>query len=650
MQLLSLTLYNREGRTRTVEFRVGELNVVTGESKTGKSALLTIVEYCLGRDTLLVPVGPIADTVTWYSALWELGDGARAFVARPAPETGRASTSRAMLEFGGAELEPLPLGGLVANIDSAALREQLGRRIGIEENLRERAPGSLQAPLEANIGHAALLCLQTQSEIANQNLLFHRQAEDFMDQTLRDTIPYFLGAVPRDQALQRVQLREARRSLQRAEAALRTAEVAAGTIDVELQALWVEAFTVGLVTGDAPQLRAELASALTIARQATPQPPTAADDIANQDRRNALSADRDAAADALRRVLADRGLLLEQSRSAAGYESALRQQAGRLTSLELLSVSETDAEDTATCPACGQAIGDSDTPAADLHKHLADLRGQLTDLGTALPAQRGALARLNDQVAAERARLSAADAALAALTGADTASERTGGNAHDFTRGRIDAILTRVPPTDEVQLARLRNDQAAAERTVAALEVALADNSDAELLASRLFAVASGMTEYAEVLQLEHRGPNVRLSLERLTVVTDTDSGPTTLMRIGSAENWMGYHVVAHLALHRLFTAQNRPVPRLLMLDQPTQAYFPSDVAQRSGDMDNDADRIAVRRLFGLIRDVVVELAPDMQIIVCDHANLPEDWFQASVSHNWREGEKLIPADWLEDH
>ncbi|MBS2965381.1 DUF3732 domain-containing protein [Actinocrinis puniceicyclus] len=37
-----------------------------------------------------------------------------------------------------------------------------------------------------------------------------------------------------------------------------------------------------------------------------------------------------------------------------------------------------------------------------------------------------------------------------------------------------------------------------------------------------------------------------------------------------------------------------------------------------------------------------------MQIIVSDHANLSEPWFQNSVRHNWRDGEALIPASWIE--
>ncbi|WP_142211873.1 hypothetical protein [Streptomyces sp. SLBN-118] len=84
MQLLSVILYSTTGARRVLEFTPGALNVVTGESKTGKSALLDIVEYCLGRDTMQMPVGPITSTVSWYAALFDL-DGGRAFVARPAP-------------------------------------------------------------------------------------------------------------------------------------------------------------------------------------------------------------------------------------------------------------------------------------------------------------------------------------------------------------------------------------------------------------------------------------------------------------------------------------------------------------------------------------------------------------------------------------
>jgi hypothetical protein len=141
----------------------------------------------------------------------------------------------------------------------------------------------------------------------------------------------------------------------------------------------------------------------------------------------------------------------------------------------------------------------------------------------------------------------------------------------------------------------------------------------------------------------------VRLDINQLTVVTDTAEGPAPLWRIGSAENWIGAHLVTHLALHRYFVRNNRPVPRLIMLDQPTQAYYPSEIERQTGVPENDSDREAVRRMFQLLHDLAAELSPNLQIIVCDHANLPETWFRDSVVHNWRDGTALIPAAWLSE-
>jgi hypothetical protein len=83
------------------------------------------------------------------------------------------------------------------------------------------------------------------------------------------------------------------------------------------------------------------------------------------------------------------------------------------------------------------------------------------------------------------------------------------------------------------------------------------------------------------------------------------------------------------------------------MLDQPTQVWYRSEVDQKSGIVSSDSDGEAVSRVFQLIHNVVRELAPELQVIVCDHANLPEDWFQDAVVHNWRNGEKLIPSGWI---
>ncbi|MGE0308439.1 MAG: DUF3732 domain-containing protein, partial [Acidimicrobiia bacterium] len=66
-----------------------------------------------------------------------------------------------------------------------------------------------------------------------------------------------------------------------------------------------------------------------------------------------------------------------------------------------------------------------------------------------------------------------------------------------------------------------------------------------------------------------------------------------------------------------------------------------------SGIPESDADALAVEAMFKLIFDVEAELAPDLQVIVCDHAHLKTDWFEESIRHEWRNGVKLVPAEWI---
>lgn len=247
-----------------------------------------------------------------------------------------------------------------------------------------------------------------------------------------------------------------------------------------------------------------------------------------------------------------------------------------------------------------------------------------------------------------RQELRVAEAALQNIERGRRVTDEAQFDIRDFTRGRIDAILSRATLTDEVALETLRQQLARASATVEALAAELDDDNRNDELTSRLVAVGRDIKTYAERLALEHSTESVRLDLSRLTVVADTRSGPAPLTRIGSAKNWVGYHLATHLALHGYLTQQDRPVPRFLMLDQPTQAHYPSEKDNESGLPEDDADRIAVRGMFELMRDVVAELAPDFQVIVCDHADLPERWFADAVRYRWRGGEALIPADWIE--
>jgi hypothetical protein len=220
--------------------------------------------------------------------------------------------------------------------------------------------------------------------------------------------------------------------------------------------------------------------------------------------------------------------------------------------------------------------------------------------------------------------------------------------------GRISLYLETLRLTDENASLRLAVERAVGE--LARLENLLGDDAEEEALLSALSRIASLMSQWAKDLRLEFSEWPFRFDLKHLTVVADRPGRPVSMQRMGGGENWLGCHLVALLALHKDFIDNNRPVPGFLILDQPTQVYFPSTQSYRalSGTtqetVESDADLEAVRRLFQLFFSVCVALAPKFQIIVLEHANLPDgDYQQALLEQPWTGvgSRALVPTSWI---
>jgi len=168
-----------------------------------------------------------------------------------------------------------------------------------------------------------------------------------------------------------------------------------------------------------------------------------------------------------------------------------------------------------------------------------------------------------------------------------------------------------------------------------------------ERQASILNLIGSRMSEWGKQLSLEYSGAPLRIDLRRLNVVADLPTGLIPLDKMGGGENWVGYHLVAFAAMHSHFIEAKRPVPRFLMLDQPSQVYFPQDRPLHEPTGELDEDEVAVARMFQFLVDFAQKFGNEFQVIVMDHADLQDEKFQQAVVQRWRKGEALIPLDWI---
>ncbi|THE08269.1 DUF3732 domain-containing protein [Microbacterium oleivorans] len=643
MQLLATGVYSRSGQRRDVRFRPNALNILTGKSKTGKSALLHVVEFCLGRNTVTIPSGTISDNASWYYALVVVGDQ-RIFIARPNPET--ATTKHAMVRFGGEDLEPLQHAELEVNADTDVIRDALSDRIGVERYTVQPEPGSLRYPIEVSIKQALFYCFQTQNEIGNSEVLFHRAADGQIKSTIRDTLPYFLGAATPEQfAIQR-QLLNARRQLQRSLNEIAVVEADAAEQTPRIMRLLATAGSLGLTPANADALpslspRDQLESILHASR---PEPDISPDLALLQGEATRALEELNGE---VRRIDARAETLRSLQSARARAEHELAHQVDRLSAVEVMTPRRRVEGDPETCPLCHSVLPEPDETISAIQSHLDGLRLRLeaaveTDRQRQV-AMEALLARRADATAEIRTLLARLDSLRR-----DETDEVDGLPIRERVaqlKGRVMQELERgVDTRDEVII--LRGRAATLRGQVARLEELLAADSPETATQHALDQISGNLTEYARALELEGSEHHIVFDLPSLSVAALYPGGRRPLARMGSGENWVGYHLVAHLALHHWFATQARPVPRFLMLDQPTQAFFPEEVVDAAED--EDADWEGVRRQFTLLARYVDELDGAMQVIVCDHANLSDQWFQDAVVANWRNGEALIPTDWLE--
>ncbi|SYZ72200.1 Plasmid-like protein [Candidatus Zixiibacteriota bacterium] len=647
-QIKNIVLYSHSGAIRTIQLIPGKLNIITGSSKTGKTALIAILEYCFGSSECRIPEGIIRRSVAWVAVKLAVSEG-EAFIARRVPAPGRNSSSDVYYTVGTQVAIP-PADQLIQTTNADALQGLLTAHAGIGDNRHDPPPGQTRPPLQANISHALIYCLQHQTEIDSNQQLFHRQSEPFLPQAIKDTIPYFLGAVDDDYVARLAELRRLRREMRAIERRLEEYNAVKGEGFSVAQGLFSEAKDLGLHSDqEDPQTWDDLLEALRLLSIA-PSPPEEQQisDEGTEFRR--LQGEREAIVRELRVVQDQLEAAKMLSSDRIGFSHEASAQVLRLKSIELFEASSEE-EGPSICPLCQTELQSNVAPPTvnEIRTSLARLEEEVRQVEDHAPQMQAVITKLEEREGNLKSRLQNNRETLDAIQRENTRlqefRDRNARRAHII--GRISLYLESVPPVEDHS--NLRSQLSALREQIDSLEQELSDEKIEERVQSALSIMSRHMSQWAEELQLEHAEFPLRLDISKLTVIADGQDGPIPMNRMGSGENWVGYHLIAHFALHRRFVSKSRPVPRFIFIDQPSQVYFPEDEdwqRRENGTVGISEDRQKVERMFKLSYDFVNEFDGQFQIIVTDHANINQQWFQDCVVERWREGRKLVPPEW----
>ena len=398
----------------------------------------------------------------------------------------------------------------------------------------------------ASLPHALIHCFQRQDEIASKQFLFHRQGEPYLSQAIKDTLPYFLGVTGPAQLRRSAQLRDLRRKLAKLDKARVETEGALEEGLEEALGLLSQAAEAGLVDLDSPP--EQLGDALRRLTSVRDSPIPSAPVQAPGHEFDRLQIERRGLGEQLRQIAEQRALASAIAKGGDAAEAEGIEQVVRLQQIHVMP----KAEDPECCPICEQELNDPPPAVEQLRASLMILEDQISSVERDRPGLVAIEDELEVREAAIREQMEANRTALESVAASTEAVE-----AHQmkldlgaWVRGRIDHFLEKTAGVSDQGLSELDREKERLEAEIGKLENLLDPTRVRADATSVLIGIGRPMTEMARRLGLEHAESSVRVELNRLTVVADALDGAIYMnSSIGSAKNWVGFHLATVLSL-----------------------------------------------------------------------------------------------------
>jgi hypothetical protein len=651
-QLRKLILWPRDdGEPRVVNFTPGVVNVISGASKTGKSAVIPIIDYCLASDKCAIPVGVIRENCSWFGIIVDTIEGQKLLARR---EPGNQQGTRDMVLIEGDDIVvPQRIDGKDTSVP--IVKAMLNRLAGLTNlDFEPEAEGGYKS--RPSFRDLMAFTFQPQNIVANPDVMFFKADTTEHREKLKTIFPYILQAVTAEVLQARYELDRLGRLLRRREIDLKTLVSAGNTWQQEAQTWLRQAVELGLLRSDQviPTEWPDIVDLLrrVVSSNASDANPSIQGIDATLTQLQALRAQESQLSADLTQHRQRLGELRRLIESSDAYGSAIRIQRDRLSLSEWM-----------------RGLLPPDRPDDTLAMLGEGGREKVLQLSEALAALEVRLRThpgVSDTLDKEILRLRAAtETLLLRLNGIrreigilEKNSSQAKQSIDRFDRmerflGRLEQALLLYDRTD--QSAGLQKEIDELRRQIAELQTVVSESEIARKMRNAVDSIEAATGRFVPKLDAEWPNAPVRLMVNDLTVKVVRGTRDDYLWEIGSGANWLAYHVALTLALQTFFLElPHHPVPGLLIYDQPSQVYFPRRAAGGNRDDDpvvwRDQDVVAVQKIFKLLGEQVRAANTRLQVIVLDHADeevwggidgvlLTEEWYERA----------LVPVDWINE-
>lgn len=636
--IYELGVIDKSGTVHSVKFQQG-LNVVTGKSSTGKSALIEIFDYCFGSSEYTVPVGVITESAALYYSyinvngkdivIGRLPDNGKAFFRR---EEGYNPAKINFEYFVATHFRPLDdfkkiVRDLFLDIDD------------VDESLtaKEHRKNNAKSPTPSIRSFASFM-LQHQNLVANKHALFYRFDEKAKRDQAIDHSKIFLGLVDQkffhlSQEKEQL-LIELGRVKREKEANSKLAEVQKQKIEPLLMQLY------SAMGFENPPV--SLSEILRHPQDAKDR----LNNIIKPENIEPLSGASVQRHIALQQDLAAKTQQLRKlQRQSASIQRNISEEERFVANGVGFDQNRTIRVGKSVCPFCH-------TEHEELQENARQLQDAVLKLSSNLKQAKPMRARFDSELVKLRHETTELSQDILKVKSQIVELEKAEKQLAEKkslyelilqAKAKLEVLIDSINFTSDSEV-NLRHEKISSELKRIEQQLMAYNYKDGLLQADEI--VNCYMKEISKNFEFEasYKPVNLHFSFETFDLYHLNPKGEKIFLRsMGSGANWLYCHVTLFLALHKYFASlgERCAIPSILFLDQPTQVYFPSFKMDTSDKFDKqlinqlehrdndsqktDDDINAVENLFSQLsaycEESIREHGFSPQIIVTDHAD-----------------------------
>jgi len=632
---------DKQGNKHPVNFKKG-LNVVTGKSSTGKSALIEIFDYCFGSGEDTIPKGVITTNAAIYYIALSVNE--QDMVIARDPELSTKAFFRRVEVFNSDDIErnhfnsnyfrPLDefkkyLRGFFLDIDD------------VDESLTARANRRFNAKAATpSVRSFSSFILQHQNLVANKHALFYRFDEKEKRDQAIDHTKIFLGLVDQKYFHLSQEHERLAADVKRLERQKYTNKRASDNYKQNVGPVLDQLYAMMGFKNEPLPLQTVLRNPQDAKDQLdkiiVPEKINHNSDAITQ-RYNQLKLERTHKTAELRKL----------QRQAASINKHIQEEERFVDNISQFSSPKHVHISASVCPFCH-------TEKESLRESAEKLQHAITKVSGNLAQARPMKAKFESSLVDVKRSIEAFDKELTVLNQQITEIEKTEKQLAEqkslyesilMQKAKLFMLLDTLNMADDAELEKKIQEL---NKQLKAIDKDLKQYDVQKGLESAAEKVNEYMAEIGSHFEFEasYKPINLHFSFETFDLYHLTPKDEKIHLRsMGSGANWLYSHVTLFLALHKYFAelGDKCSIPSILFLDQPTQVYFPNfnrdnsatfeeqksqEVEQRkNADVQEDVDEDikAVENLFSQLSIYCNELEQkngfSPQIIVTDHAD-----------------------------